>query len=130
MVPATVQNLVMRDYTAKNDFVFKLAVDEHAFPGCYMRLNAIVDELAEVDGLVMCSAHMLPKRRSRRRSVLLRAFERDAEVHCVFESLVIRGDADIAALDEMFYLLETLQQCPKKIAEELLGPAKGNDSFS
>jgi sporadic carbohydrate cluster protein (TIGR04323 family) len=129
-IPASVQNLVMRDYTARNGYTFKLSVDEHAFPGCYMRLNAIVDELGEVDGLIMCSAHMLPQRPSVRRALLERAISHGAEIHCVLESVVVRDSADIAALEELFYLSDTLENCPDSIPEALLGDAKGNVNFA
>jgi sporadic carbohydrate cluster protein (TIGR04323 family) len=129
-MPATVQNLVMRDYVARNDYTFKLSVDEHSFENCYLQLYAVIDELAQVDGIVMCSAYMLPKTPARRRLIIEKALGLNAQMHFVFESLVVRSADDLAALEELFHLADTLKKCPTSIPSDLLGSAQGVANFS
>ena len=130
LMPATVQNLVMRDYTQRVGAVFKLSVDEHAFADCYMRLYGILDDLDGVDGVVMCSAFMLPKNPKRRAFVYDRVASRKAALHFVFENIVVRGIEDSARLEEIFGLSGVLDRCPKTIPAGLMPPIEGNDTFS
>ena len=42
--PQHVQNLVIRDYAARSGLDFKLSATEYAMDGCYLMLEAVLDE--------------------------------------------------------------------------------------
>jgi len=99
--PQQVQNLVIRDYTARNGLTFKLSATEYAMPGCYMMLNAVMDELPTLDGIVVFSMFMLPDDEARRRALYSRVLEQGKELHAALENVSLRSEADIARFEDI-----------------------------
>ena len=44
-LPATVQNLILRDYCEKNNILFNLPVEEYIFENCFVEFEGIVSNL-------------------------------------------------------------------------------------
>lgn len=119
-MPATVQNLVMRDYAQRMKAIFRLSVDEHSFADCYMRLFAILDRPDGIDGVVMCSASMLPNRRDLRHAIYERILTHNVAMHFVFENLVIRNSEDVRKAEDIRGFTQILKNCPQSIPADLL----------
>ncbi len=62
-MPATVQNLVMRDYITRRGAQIRLSVGEYYFDKCFVQLYSMLRKLDEIEGIVMCSLFMLPPTR-------------------------------------------------------------------
>ena len=99
--PQHVQNLVIRDYAQRNDLHFKLSATEYAMQGCYMMLNAVLDELAQLEGMICYSMFMLPGESERRREVYRRVIEGGATLHVALESMALANDSDIARFEDV-----------------------------
>ena len=104
LVPGTMQNLLLRDYCARNNLIFKLSVGEYAFDGCYMQLEGLFANLRNVEGVGMCSMFMLPKSAEHRARVYDAFIETGAAIHLLLEGIVVRTREDAARLEEVLLM--------------------------
>ena len=49
-IPVPVQALVLRDYCARNNYLYKLHANENVFPNSYMVLEGMINELDRYEG--------------------------------------------------------------------------------
>ena len=110
--PQHVQNLVIRDYCQRNGFAYLLSVAEYAMPGCYMMLEEVAREAHSLDGIVLYSIFMLPRRRERRGDWCRRILESGATIHGALENLTIRNGEELDRVDELFLLSEIVSTVP------------------
>jgi sporadic carbohydrate cluster protein (TIGR04323 family) len=111
-IPVPLQSLALRDYCARTGTLYVLPVNENSFPGSYLVLEGMVHELADYQGIVMCSMHMLPQRPERRRRICERALEQGCSLHLVIEGLVIARPGDIDAVEELLLLDGVVPRLP------------------
>ena len=105
-VPVPVQALVLRDYCARKQLIYKLHVSENMFPHSYM--------------VLMFSMFMLPERASRRARIYRQVFDLGIELHLVSEEMTIKVREDVETVEEILSVYHTLQSCPKNIPREWL----------
>ncbi|MCR9070702.1 MAG: sporadic carbohydrate cluster protein, TIGR04323 family [Alphaproteobacteria bacterium] len=129
-IPANVQNLVMRDYARSREKTFRLSRGEYFFDGCFVQLFAMLRDLDQMDGIILCSMFMLPQKPKKRREIYDALLAAGAEMHCVFESLVVQDEAGIAELEDLFRLNGALDAAPRQIDRSILPPLTGIDSFT
>lgn len=106
--PQRVQNLVIRDYTARRGLGFKLSATEYAMSGCYMILSDVLKELAELEGIVLFSLFMLPANATKRREIYQTVLSHETELHCALEGLVLRSEKDILQLEDTLMFSQIL----------------------
>lgn len=99
--PQHVQNLVVRDYAQRNGLDYLLSATEYAMQGCYMNLNAVLEELPRIEGVILFSVFMLPESRERRMALYERVFDAGADLHGALESMAIRTLEDVARLEDI-----------------------------
>jgi sporadic carbohydrate cluster protein (TIGR04323 family) len=116
-IPVPVQALVMRDYCARNGFMYKLHVNENIFPHSYVVLEGLINELKIYEGLLATSIFMMPKRQERRLDIYRRILDQDASLHFVLEDLVIRKPEDIAPVEEILSIHFVLPEAPKDVSD-------------
>jgi sporadic carbohydrate cluster protein (TIGR04323 family) len=116
-IPVPVQALVMRDYCARNGFMYKLHVNENIFPHSYVVLEGLINELKIYEGLLATSIFMMPKRQERRLDIYRRILDQDASLHFVLEDLVIRKPEDIGAVEEILSIHFVLPEAPKNVSD-------------
>jgi len=110
--PQRVQNLVVRDYAARRGLAFKLSLTEYAMPGCYMMLENLLAELPQLEGCIVFSAFMLPKRPERRRDVYNRVLLNGAVLHAALENLVLANESDIRVFEDILDVSSALSMVP------------------
>lgn len=110
--PQQIQNLVLRDYAARHELTYLLSATEYGMPSCYLMLNAILDELPKLQGIIMFSAFMLPERKSRRLEIFERILAANCELHAALENVALRGRDDIADLEDLLEVAFTLPRLP------------------
>lgn len=106
--PQHVQNLVVRDYCQRNGFSYLLSVTEYAMPGCYVMLEELLREVDRLEGVVLYSIFMLPRRREHRFDVCRRVLAMGATLHDALENLAIRTEADLTTIEDI-RRIQTLQ---------------------
>lgn len=129
-MPATVQNLVMRDYIARRGAQLRLSVGEYYFDNCFVQLYSMLRKLDGIEGIVMCSLFMLPSDPAKRRWIYDRFLESGAALHCVFEGIVIEDEAGVRQAEELLLMNAALDAAPAGFDPALLPPIDGIDSFS
>ena len=51
-IPQRVQNLVIKDFAARNDLFFKLSSTEYIMKDTYLMMFALLKELNSIDGVI------------------------------------------------------------------------------
>ena len=100
--PQHVQNLVIRDYAARNGFAYRLSATEYAMPGCFMMLETALRALDHTDGIIFFSLFMMPPDPGERRKVYARALQLDRTLCFALENLSFGNEQDIDRLEDMF----------------------------
>jgi sporadic carbohydrate cluster protein (TIGR04323 family) len=110
--PQQMQNLVVRDYAARNGLHYLLSATEYAMPSCYLMLNAVLEELPKLQGLVFFSMFMLPAKKARRLEVFERILASGCELHAALENVALREPAGIAAFEDLLDVAFALPRLP------------------
>jgi sporadic carbohydrate cluster protein (TIGR04323 family) len=103
-VPQHVQNLVIRDFCARNGFSYLLSATEYAMPGCYMILEDVIRETRDIDGIVLFSCLMLPLQRERRLDMVSRIMDSGVTLHGAVEDIHVRHQDDVERLETLIAL--------------------------
>jgi len=111
--PQHVQNLVIRDYAARNGLSYKLSATEYAMDGCHMMLEQVLDELPTLKGLICYSLFQLPVDASARAHIYARVRDSGAELHAALEDLAVREAADIGRVEDIWRVRLALAACPR-----------------
>lgn len=129
-IPATSQNLIMRDYVRGKGRVFRLSRGEYFFDDCYLQLYAMLRDLDQIEGIVMCSLFMLPDRAEKRREIFDQLLAAGGSMHFIYETLVVEDEAGVRQAEELLLLNAALERSPRMIDPALLPPIEGVDSFT
>ena len=105
-----VQNLVIRDYAARQKIQFLLSATEYAMPSCYMILESVIDELVSIEGIILFSLFMLPQDRVRRRTIYDRILSTKSILHTALEGVVLRDARDMALVEDLFLVDQHAQR--------------------
>lgn len=129
-IPATSQNLIMRDYVRGKGKVFRLSRGEYFFDGCYLQLYAMLRDLDQIEGIVMCSLFMLPDRAEKRREIFDQLLAAGGSMHFIYETLVVEDEEGVRQAEELLLLNAALERSPRTIDPALLPTIEGVDSFT
>jgi sporadic carbohydrate cluster protein (TIGR04323 family) len=111
-IPVPLQSLALRDYCTRLGVLYVLPVNENSFPGSYLVLEGMVQDLGGYQGIVMCSMHMLPQRAERRRAIYERILGQGRALHIVIEGLVIATQADVDGAEDLIVLDRLVPRLP------------------
>lgn len=127
-IPVPVQALVLRDYCARNGYMYKLHANENVFQNSYMVLEGMIQELDRYEGLLATSMFMMPKRPERRRRIYETVLKHGASLHFVLEDMIVRKLSDIEPIEEILSIHNLLPEAPKTLSEQSPRPAsEGRD---
>jgi len=112
MIPAPMQNALLRTYCAQRDLMFKLSVNEYVFDHCFIQLELVLSQLPELEGVVTPSVLLLPPTPAARARVYERLFADGAEMHFVMENLVIAERGDEQEVETLLRLIAVTEQRP------------------
>lgn len=112
VTPQRVQNLVIRDYAARNQLPYLVSVSEFAMPNCYMILENALLELDRTLGIIAFSAFMLPPARQERLAIYRRVLNCGASLHAALENLAIADERDIARFEDLLSAAFLLDRVP------------------
>ena len=69
-VPQHIQNLVIREYCKRNNYLYLLSAAEYAMENCSSVLKSIVNNAKEINGIISYSMFQLPADEQIRVSIL------------------------------------------------------------
>ena len=119
-MPAPVQDIVLRHYADRHNLMFVQSADEYDFPNCYVQLNRLITQLERLEGILMCSAQMLPKDSMARSEIYSALLQHGGSIHLVLDRLVVSNSQEFEYVEELLSLSETLQDCPASIPDSLM----------
>lgn len=114
-VPQAVQNLVLRDYCAKNDIQYLLSSTEYAMNRSSLILLKTLEDLANINGLVLYSVFQLPENDLYRKRVYKIILNSKKELHFAVENIKFTNFNDIEILENIWRIKKTLPNCLKKV---------------
>ena len=109
--PQHVQNLVIRDYAARNKLTYLLSATELSVPGCFMVMEDVLAELPSIEGMICYSLFMLPGGDAARRRLYERVLDSGAELHAALESLKIASESDVRRIEDIWTIERLLPRC-------------------
>lgn len=110
--PQRMQNLAIRDYAARRKLFLKLSATEWAMPGCYLMLEQVVAELADLDGVILYSLGQLPEDGAKRAKLLDAFLASGAALHAALENMAMTDAATRQQLEDLFLVRTILRQAP------------------
>jgi len=128
-IPAPAQNILLRTYAEKNNLEYMLPVNEFMFENCYIQLEAVLEELSTIEGILMCSLFMLPENTEKRNEIYKKLHEKKAKMYFALEDLSITKPGDENFVEELLLISQTLNDCPKSLPQETLPSVKYNTTF-
>lgn len=111
-VPQHVQNIVIRDYCRRKNFMYLLSAVEYVMPNCYVMLEKILSELPSLGGIVCYSLFQLPEDERRRQSVYEQVFQQNRTIHFAVESLMIENKNHADKIEEIWHVQDLMTQTP------------------
>lgn len=110
--PQRMQNLAIRDYAARRKLFLKLSATEWAMPGCYLMLEQVVAELADLDGVILYSLGQLPEDAGKRGKLLDAFLAAGAALHAALENVAMTDAASRQQLEDLFLVRKILNHSP------------------
>ena len=110
--------MVIREYVKKIGENYLLSATEYYMPECYLMLEAVLENLKGLGGLVFYSTHLLPLKKENRNRVLNKLLLSDVEVHFALEEIQLKRVGDIKIIDDIF-LVRELSPCHLDLKEVL-----------
>ena len=110
-VPQSVQNLVIRDFCAKNKLYLLLSATEYAMDNSDLMLFKILNELQKLDGIVAYSLFQLPENYKRRNSFYNTILKNKKIVFFALEGLVFKEQNDIDQINVLWNIKKTIPSC-------------------
>ena len=110
--PHRVQNLVVRDYADRKELVYKLSATEYAISGCYMMLSGLLEELVTLEGIILFSLFILPKRQEKRLNIYHQIITQGLQLHAALEDMILSQEDDINEFEDMIKVVNTLPYTP------------------
>ncbi len=113
-VPQHVQNLVIREYCKKQGLQYLLSATEYAIEGSYLILNQILDELAQLEGIVFYSLFLLPEEKLKRDEITQIILKNNKTIYFALEGLKMSNEKERERIETFWQVRKTLPYCIKK----------------
>ena len=110
-VPQHVQNLVIRDYCARNNLHYLLSAAEYAMQDSCLILEQILDELSELDGIVAYSLFQLPENAEKRSQIYQQIIDMGKSLYFAVEGLKAGTAHDCERIETLWRVRQTLPNC-------------------
>jgi len=110
-VPQHIQNLVIRDYCERTGLHFLLSATEYAMPNCHLILEQVLNELAEIDGLVAYSLFQLPEDGTQRQRIYDQVLNGQKSLYFAVEGLKANTRQACERIETLWQIRLTLPDC-------------------
>ncbi|MFZ9591514.1 MAG: LIC12192 family sporadic carbohydrate cluster protein [Ilumatobacteraceae bacterium] len=113
--PQHVQNIILRDYCQKRGHELLLSATEYAMEDSYMILESVLDDLANIDGIVFYSLYQLPTQPEKRRLIYSRVLDAQKSLHFAVEGMSISNIDEIDSVENCLLVKSTLDHCTPEV---------------
>ena len=112
-VPQSIQNLVLRDYCKRNDFIYELSTVEYCMENSMIHLNNLIKNLNLYSGILSYSLFQLPENPNTRQEVLKKVVSKKKTFHFAIENQFVSSLNDIKKVNDYWAVKETLFESKK-----------------
>ena len=112
-VPQSIQNLVLRDYCKRNDFIYELSAVEYCMENSMIHLNNLIKNLNLYSGILSYSLFQLPENPNTRQEVLKKIVSKKKTFHFAIENQFVSSLNDIKKVNDYWAVKETLFESKK-----------------
>lgn len=102
--PQHIQNLVLRDYCAKNNYNYLLSSTEYCMNNAFLNLNSLIKDLANYDGIVSYSLFQLPEVLIDRLDILKKIVIKKKQFHFALEDIALTSLEDIEKINDIWLI--------------------------
>ncbi|EMJ92077.1 LIC12192 family sporadic carbohydrate cluster protein [Leptospira alstonii] len=110
-VPQHVQNIVIRDYCQRNGLHYLLSATEYAMEDCHLILQQVLDELANLDGMILYSLFQLPMDSEIRNRFYDRILSSQKNCYFAVEGLQLNNREDAERIENLWKIKLILPYC-------------------
>ena len=108
-VPQSVQNLVLRNYCERNNFIYQLSTVEYCMKDSFLHLNNLLKNLNLYSGLISYSLFQLPENSNKRYYLLKSLISKKKVFHFAVENRSVSSLKDIELINDIWAVKQTLQ---------------------
>jgi len=118
-VPQHIQNIVIRDYSKKNNINFLMSNTEYCMKDSQLILNQSIKELNILDGIILYSLFQLPISDAERSSIYSKVITTNKILYFAVENISAKTEDDFSLIEDIWNIKKTLANCfnPKSINE-------------
>ena len=113
--PQHIQNIILRDYCQKRGYELLLSATEYAMPDSYMILESVLDDLANIDGIVFYSLYQLPLHPEKRKLIYSRVLQAQNSLHFAVEGMSISKSNEIESVENCLLVKATLDHVTPEV---------------
>ena len=113
--PQHVQNIVIRNFCEKNNFLYQLSATEYTMQNSYAVLRSLINKKEDYSGIIAYSIYQLPDELNLRIKLLKQILKNKKFFVSAVEGIYIKSSLDICELNKCWNIAKLLESCPKKI---------------
>ena len=114
-VPQNIQNLVIRNFCEKNNFLYLLSAAEYAMDDSDAILKSITNDTLGINGIIAYSLYQLPGDYNSRTFILKKMLKKKIFFVSALEQIFVKNLKDIHEINRLWQIKEVLKFCLKKI---------------
>ncbi len=107
-VPQSIQNLVLRDYCTRNNFIYELSTVEYCMKDSLIHLNNLIKNLNLYSGILCYSLFQLPSDPNMRYKILKKIVSKKKAFHFAVENQFVSSKKDIGKINDFWAIKKTL----------------------
>ena len=123
-VPQHIQNIILRDYSKKQNINFLLSATEYQTAKSIYILKEILEKIKNYDGLLFYSFLQLPENTQDRINLFKSIIKNKKEIHFAVENLIAKNKKDFTNLEELFLLKQSTFNNKKNKFKKKIGKPK------
>ena len=90
-IPTNIQSGIIRNYCEKNNYNFKLHLDEFCLDGSFIQLFQILKNKKDINAIGMCSIYFLPENKDLLQKIFSISKKRKIEIIFIFENIIFKS---------------------------------------
>ncbi len=103
-LPVPMQNIILKDYCDKNNYIFNVSMNELNIRSSLTILNTILKNLKNDQGILMCSYKMIASDQKKSLKIISEGLKFGVEWHFAFENTKISNIEDLKKFSQMIEL--------------------------
>mgnify|MGYP003765412205 CR=1 FL=1 len=110
-VPQHVQNIIIRDYCAKNNMHYLLSATEYSMENSSLILKQLINDLSSIEGVVAYSLFQMPEDNFERQSIFDKIISLNKEIHFAVEGLSLYNNDSLNRIEDIWKVKKTIPRC-------------------